>query len=77
MLEGVVVVEVVEADDGVAAVEEGSGESAADEPGGAGEEDGHGDVLRGGERMCDRGTEARRRRSGPSRVALVVERSIA
>jgi hypothetical protein len=45
--EGVIVVEVVEADDGIAAVEQGLGESAADEPGGAGEEDGHGGSFTG------------------------------
>ena len=38
----VVRVEVVEADDGVAASEEGGGETGADEAGGAGDEDAHG-----------------------------------
>ena len=46
VVERVIVVEVVEADDGVAAGEEGLGESAADEAGGAGDEHFHGGVLR-------------------------------
>jgi hypothetical protein len=41
VFEGVIVVEVIEADDGVAAVEQTTGEPAADKPGGAGDENPH------------------------------------